>query len=96
MGRQGKVTDSPTKTAIKKVKRVAEKARQDLAGAFATETINASYNTNLDTVDKSPTQIPRKSITIPTSWLAPQNSPAKAQGYFKDPPDEVVTHAHYP
>ena len=97
MARQGKETDSPAKTAIRKAKKAAAaKSRQDLAGAFATKTVKVSYDIDLDAVDKSPTQIPRKPVMIPASSLAPQNPPTKAQGDFKDPPEEVEIDMHDP
>ena len=78
MARQGKSTDSLTKTATKKAKKVAAKARQDLARAFATESGKASYDIDLDVIDESPTQIPKKPVIISASSLAPQYSLAKA------------------
>ena len=75
---------------------MAATSRQDLAGAFSTETVKASYDINFDAVDEIPSQIPWKPVTIPASSLAPQNSPAKAQGDFKDPPEEVEIHVYDP
>ena len=89
MVKQGK-TDSSTKMAIKKANNTAAKARQDLAGAFVTESSEASYDFELDVVDESSTQIPKKPDRIPASSTAPQYSPVKAQGGLKNPPDEVV------
>ena len=73
MARQGK-TESPTKTAARKAKKAAAKARQDLAGAFATESSKSCFDVDLDAVDESLTQIPKKPDKIPASSTAPQYS----------------------
>ena len=93
MAKQGK-TDSPTKAVIKKAKKAAAKARQDLAGAFATESRKTSYDVELDAVDESLTQIPKNPNRILASSTAPQYSPAKIQWDLKDPPKEIVIPAN--
>ena len=71
MARLGKWTDSPGKSAVKKEKHAAEKAKQDLAEEFQTETPKTTHVTNPDTVDSSPIQIPRKFKVVPASSLTP-------------------------
>ena len=77
------------------MEKVAAKPHQDLAGAFATESSKSSYDVDLDAVDESLTQIPKKPGKIPTSSTAPQYSSVKTQGYLKDPPEEVVIPANF-
>ena len=71
MARQGKGTESLTKSALKKAKRAAAKARQDLAGVFATESAKYVNTPDLDVVDASPVQIHKKLDVVPASSLAP-------------------------
>ena len=90
MAKQGKGKESTTKAALKKAKRVAAKARQDLAGVFTTESGNAVFDIDLDAVEVSPTQIPKKPIMIPAPSLAPHFSPEKDQATLKKPSDKVM------
>ena len=86
MARQGKTSESPSKSALKKAKRAAAKAKQDLAKEFATAANIEANTLDLDTVNVIPVQIPRKfdlnsasilathvvtAQDIPTSTLAP-------------------------
>ena len=77
MARLGKGTDSPIKIAVKKAKRVAAKARQDLVEEFKTETPKTAHMPNPDAVDVSPAQIPRKPKVVPASSLAPPSPTAQ-------------------
>ena len=70
MAPQGKGTESPNKSNLKKAKRAAAKSRQDLAGVFDTNSPKDVNMSDLDTVDVSPVQIPRKSNVVPELILA--------------------------
>ena len=54
MARQGKASEFPAKSALKKGKRAAAKDRKDLAGEFNTATDVKANTPDLDTVDVSP------------------------------------------
>ena len=71
MARQGKGTESPTKSALKKAKPAAAKARHDLAGEFSTQSPKDAYTQDLDAVNVSPVQISKKLKVVPASSLAP-------------------------
>ena len=71
MVRQGKSSESLTKSALKKAKRAAAKAQQDLARVFDTKIDKEANTPDLDAVDVSPVQIPRKTDVASVSSLAP-------------------------
>ena len=77
MARQGKGTESPTKSTLKKAKRTAAKACQDLTGAFATKSVHDWIKLPQDNIDESPVRIPKKSEVIPASSLAPPSPRVK-------------------
>ena len=91
MTRQGKGTKSATKSTLKKVKRVAAKARKDLAGAFTTKSVHDIITSPLDAVNESPVQIPKKSEVIPALSLALPSPTAKfIQDRLQAPPETVT------
>ena len=91
MARQGKGIKSPTKLVPKKAKRAATKARQDLAGAFTTESVKNVITPDLDASNASPVWIPKKFDVIPASSLAPPSSTAKDIQDRSQAPPETVT-----
>ena len=91
MARQGKSTESPTKSALKKAKRAAAKAYQDLTGEFATESPKDVKTPDLDTVVVSPVQIPKKSDVVPASSLAPSSPTGQDDQDRLLAPPEIVT-----
>ena len=71
MVRSGKISESPSKSVLKKAKRAAEKAKQDPAKGFSTST-DANINTPyLDAANVSSVCIPRNYNQTPASILAP-------------------------
>ena len=74
---QGKSKKSLTKSSLKKAKRAAARARQDLAGVFDTESDKDLNTPDLDAVDVSPVRIPMKSDVTPASSLAPPTPTAQ-------------------
>ena len=93
MARQGKSSESPTKSALKKAKPTATKARQDLAGEFDTETDVKDNTPDLDVFDVSLMRIPRKTNLAPVSSLAPPVLTAQdIQARSLTPPVTVVVH----
>ena len=77
MANKGKGTEVPNKAALKKAKRATKKARHDRAGAFAAKSRKGVFDIDIDAVDKSPIQIPKKSVMIPALSLVLQSSPTK-------------------
>ena len=71
MPSQGKSNKSPTKSALKKAKRAAARARQDLAWVFDTESDKDTNTPDLDDIDVVPVRIPKKSDVDPAYCLAP-------------------------
>ena len=91
MGRQRNGTESPNKSTLEKAKRAAVKACQDLAGAFTTESEKDVTGPDLDAVDASPVQIPKKSVMIPASSPDPHSSSSKVTHASLQKPPETVT-----
>ena len=91
MARQGKDTKFLTKSALKKAKHAAAKARQDLAGAFATESVHDIITPPQDSVNKSPVRIPKNPKVITVSSLAPPSPTVKdIQDRLEEPPETVT------
>ena len=77
MAWSSKISETPSKTTLKKAKRVAAKSKQDLTKEFSTA-IDADVKTpDLDAVNASPVRIPRKSEPVPASSPAPPVLPAQ-------------------
>ena len=71
MARSSKISETPSKTALKKAKRVGAKTKQDLAEEFSTTTDADAKTPYLDTIDASPVRILRNSEPIPALSPAP-------------------------
>ena len=82
-----KVPSPRQKSAQKKAKRAASKARQDLAGVFATKSVRDAIKLSLDKVDESPVSIPKKFEVVPVASLALPFPTAKdTQERLENPP----------
>ena len=91
MACEGKSTESPIKSALKRMKCAAAKSRQDLAEEFSTKSPKGVYTPDPDAVDVSPVQIPKKSKVIPASSLAlPSPTVQEAQDRSIASPETVT------
>ena len=90
MARLGKTSDSPSKSASKKAKRVTAKAKQNLEEEFSSGNPKTAQP---DPVagDTSPAQIPRKLNVVPVLGLAPPSPTAEdTQDVSCKPPDTIT------
>ena len=75
MTRSSNINETPSKTALKKAKRAATKAKQYLTEELSTATDTNTRTPGLDAVDASPVRIPRKyeptPVSIPTLPVLP-------------------------
>ena len=96
MARQGKSTESPTKSGLKTAKRAAAKARQDLIEEFATKSSKDVYTPDTDAVDVSLVRIPKKLKVVPVLSLAPPSPTTQdTQDRSIAPPETVTIPSQY-
>ena len=87
----GKITDSPSKSAVKKAKCAAAKSKQDLDEEFTSETPKTVYVPDPVALNASPVQIPRKPKVVPASSLALSSPTTQDTQERSCKPPETVT-----